>query len=79
MKTRTVECPSCPVELQPLAPESTYPDQAQAIARQLLGTVLPGPIALFPIGPLIVHHAVAHRDRDLAKYLDAYYDGRQYP
>lgn len=74
-----VRCPSCPTQLQALSPDSTYPQRACDIVKERLDLELPGPAIIYPLGPLIVHHDIAHHGLDLAKYLEAHYDGRTYP
>jgi hypothetical protein len=64
-----VTCPACGGILQPLEPSGSYPKQADTIAQAQLGLQLTGPQLLFPVGPLIVHHATVHNHLPLRRFL----------
>lgn len=66
-----VSCPQCGGILQPLEQSSSYPKQADTIAQAQLGVQLTGPQLIFPIGPLIVHHATVHASIPLRRFLRA--------
>lgn len=74
MKDHTADCPECPVKLQPLDPHGKWVELAVAQAAGHL-VELPGPLVVFPLGPLIVHHAIVHDELDLEDYITRYYNG----
>lgn len=70
-----MECPSCPVDLQPLDPSTSYVQQAMdhAVACGVPREAFPahGP-ALLAWASLVAHHATVHPAQHLAEYLEAY-------
>lgn len=68
---KLIDCPSCPVKLQPLEPTSTYVDSAMARMRQArLGLPAHGPAATVVLA-LVAHAQVCHPTLNLASYLKA--------
>jgi len=73
MKQRIAECTECGTRLQPLHPANEWAGLAVRHAAAH-GVELPGPLIVFPLGPLLAHHAMVHDELDLETYISDYFN-----